>query len=180
MSLEFGDEKFVDLTYSLYEILGVPEDEKISILDCHRTNTAVTLRASLSDQDGLRYFIKTVPKMDDFKSGTSLGLREVAFYRFIDSFDLDLFPDIPKCIRHHISDDEKKYYLVLEDLSHSHKDYRDVDFTDIESWQCALRSLVSFHKRLTGELTRSQIEAHTDDKDEIRRYLDKLHKSYGF
>ncbi len=179
MPNEISEYKFEDLAYPLHAILGIEEDEQISILDYNRTNTAVTLRVSLSGQRGSNFFVKTTPKMDVFKSGTSLGLREVAFYKFIDSFDPELLSDIPKCIRHHISDDGKKYYLVLQDLSHSHQDYSDVDFTDIESWQYALRSLASFHKCLTGKLTKHQIKAHTDDKDEIRQYLDKLHKSYG-
>lgn len=167
-----------ELEYSLHEMLGIPENEWLNVIEFTKTNTAVTIRIEREGTNKSAFFIKTLAKTDGSHSGTRLGIHEVQFYDFVKAFDPDLVTAIPQRIRHKISEDGKKYYLVLEDLTATHQDYREMDFTDIESWKCALRALAHFHKNFIGKLTPQQIAAHTDDQVEIDRYIEKLEKSY--
>ena len=162
------------LTYSIYDMLGVAETEALAVESVAGTTTAVTLRVTRLDHGDATFFVKTIKRDNNSEVSTNLGIREVRFYEFIDSLDPELYPSIPKCVRRHVSGDGRRYYLVLEDLSASHTDYRDVDFADLESWKCALR----FHRRFAGKLTQDRIEAHTDDREERERYIEKLERAY--
>ena len=178
MSIEPGALDIEDLEYSIPEMLGIPDDERLHIIDVVRTDTAVTIRVLHDSEKKTPLFIKTVSRTKDTHPGVRLGIREVRFYDFINSFESEMFTAVPKCIRHHVSSDGKKYYLVLEDLSETHQDYQEIDFTDLESWKCALTALADFHKNFIGKLSQQQILDHTDDVNEIEGYIGKLKTAY--
>jgi len=178
MSIEPGAFNFGDLEYSIPEMLGIPEDERLNVIEVVKTDTAVTIRVAHDSEMKTHFFIKTVSRTKEAQPGVRLGIREVRFYDFINGFDSEMFTAIPRCIRHHVSNDGKKYYLVLEDLSETHQDYREIDFTDLENWKCALSALANFHKNFTGKLSQQQILNHTDDLDAIALYVEKLKSAY--
>ena len=179
MSVRPTIHSIANLEYTLSEMLEISHDAWIKIVEFTQTNTAVTMRVVRENEFKSAFFIKTLTKTNESQSASRLGVREVQFYDFINLFDTDLFTAVPKCFRHHISEDGKRYYLVLEDLSATHQDYRDIDFNDLESWRYALRALAHFHKNLCGKLSPEQINAHTDDENKIERYIGKLEKSYS-
>lgn len=178
MSIAPGTFNIGDLEYSIPEMLGIPEDEGLNIIEVVKTDTAVTIRVVQDGGKRTPFFIKTVSRTKEAHPGVRLGIREVRFYDFINGFDSNLITAVPKCIRHHVSKDGKKYYLVLEDLSETHQDYREMDFTDLESWKCALSALADFHKKFIGKLSQKEIFDHTDDVDAIKAYIGKLESAY--
>lgn len=178
MSIEPGAFNIGDLEFSIPEMLGIPDDEHVNIIEVVKTDTAVTIRVAQDGEKRTHFFIKTAPRTTNIHPGIRLGIREVQFYDFINGFDSDMFTAVPKCIRHHISNDGKKYYLVLEDLSETHQDYKKIDFNDLKNWECALSALADFHKTFIGKLSQQQILDHTDDVNEVEGYIGKLKTAY--
>ena len=178
MSIEPGACNIGDLEYSISEMLGIPEDDGLNIVEVVKTDTAVTIRVVQDGENRTPFFIKTVSRTKEAHPGVRLGIREVRFYDFINGFDSELITAVPKCIRHHVSQDNKKYYLVLEDLSETHQDYREIDFTDPVSWKYALSALADFHKNFIGKLSQQHILDHTDDVNAIEAYIGKLESAY--
>lgn len=166
-----------DLEYGLNEMLGIPDHERLNIIEIVKTDTAVILRVEKEDKTRSAFFIKTVSKAKESHPGIRLGIREVQFYDFIDTYDAHLFTAIPRCFRHYISEDGQKYYLVLEDLTATHQDYQEMDFSDLESWKYALGALAHFHRNFIGKLSQQQILTHTDDVTAIEAYIEKLERS---
>ena len=78
-----------DLAFSLSDMLGVTESENLMVDPVPEPTTSVTLRVQSQDQSDLKAFVKTVKKGFTSGSHLRLGIREVRFYQYMDSLDLD-------------------------------------------------------------------------------------------
>ena len=173
------DEAVTNIDYSLQKMLNVPEDEVVIIKSITDSTTAVTIKASVENKINASYFIKTSKKRNGLKTGTCLGIREVEFYKFINSINLKTYPNIPKCINKHISDDGQSYYLVLEDLSPTYTGYQKIDAVDLETWRFAVRALAGFHKFFINKLSENQILAKSETEIGVQSYVEKLRTAYS-
>jgi hypothetical protein len=167
-----------ELVFPLHEMLKIPGATELHVEIVSGPTTAVTLRVMALNEPGTSYFIKTLKASTSVGSHLNLGLREVRFYRLIDSLALASYPNIPKCISSYISEDERNYYLVLEDMLESHQSYESIDFRRLENWRTALSALADFHKRFTNRLTAAQIQAHADAPGDVEDYIEKLKRAF--
>jgi len=168
-----------DLPFPLHGMLGVSKSESLAVDLITGPTTSVTLRIRSKENPDLKAFVKTAKKDGASGAHIRLGIREVRFYQFIDLLNPDPYPNIPRCLNSHISEDESTYFLVLEDLSDSHQDYQSLDFSKLENWRLGLCALGKFHQRFTGELSEEQIQAHADDEAAVVGYMGKLEEAYG-
>jgi hypothetical protein len=164
------------LDFTIQEILGTSDVENLSFSLTTGSNTAFTLRAVDISRPGRAFFIKTTRKT---AVGKNLGLREVEFYKFIESLNPEPYPNIPRCVRWFAAAAGKKYYLVLSDLTDAYNDYQAVDFNDIANWQCAVRSIAYFHRLFLNKLTEEQIRSRLQTRDEIDGYILNLRNAYA-
>ncbi len=167
-----------DLAYSLDEMLGKGAGQRVDILSIDETHTAVTMRVCDHQPTSAPYFIKTVKKHLDPHQGLKLGLREVEFYDFIKAFDLHLREAVLKPISYDVDERTGTYYLVLEDLTDTHRNYKEIDFSDLKNWRSLVRALAGFHKAFSGRLTLSQIKSYSDDQPTRERYIIRLKEAF--
>ncbi len=126
-------------------MLEVPKSDRLSVEVVHGSTTSITLRLQSQDHPDLKAFVKTTMKGDMSNSHVRLGIREVQFYRFIDTLNPEPYLNIPWCLNSRILPDKGAYFLVLEDLSSFHQDYQSMVFSKLETWQYSLRALAKFH-----------------------------------
>ena len=168
-----------DLPFSLYDMLDIPKSGGLTIDLIPGPTTSVTLRVRSEEDPNLKTFVKTVKKNSASGAHIRLGIREVRFYQFIATLNPDPYPNIPRCLNSHISEDEDAYFLVLEDLTDSHQDYQSLDFSKLENWRLGLCALAKFHQTFTGKLSKVQLQAHADDAAAVEGYMGKLEEAYS-
>ena len=174
-----GEESILEeLPFSLYAMLGVSDSESLVVDTIPGPTTSVTLRVQSQGLPDRKAFVKTIRKGTASGSHLRLGIREVRFYQFIDALNLRPYPNIPRCLNSYISQDESSYFLVLEDLSDTHKDYQSLDSSQIDSWKFGLGALAKFHRNFTQKLNKEQIQKYTDDEQDIESYISKLVDAY--
>lgn len=166
-----------DLVFPIHDMLNLPDSTELRVENVTGPTTALTLRVTVAADPGEWYFIKTLTAGSDVGAHLNLGLREVRFYQLIESLALPSYPNIPKFIRSFIADDESNYYLVLEDMSASHKSYDGVDFSHPGNWTCAISALAAFHQRFTHRLAATHIQAYVDTPADVEVYIEKLERA---
>ena len=178
MAAIYSQEIQKDLPYSLNDMLLAIDSESLVVEHVPGPTTSVTLRVRSAEDSDLKAFVKTVKKDGASGAHIRLGIREVRFYQFIDALNPVPYPNIPRCLNSHISDDESAYFLVLEDLTDSHQDYQALDFSKLENWRLGLRAMAKFHQTFSGKLSEEQIRAH-DDEAAVEGYIAKLEEAYA-
>ena len=166
------------LAFPLHEMLGVPKSTVLRVENVSGPTTSLTLRITVPGEPDANYFVKTLKKGTPPGSHQNLGLREVRFYAFIDSLSPDLYPDIPRCVKRHVPENEGNYYLVLEDYSATHQSCVSVDFNHLKPWKSALVALADFHRGFAQKLEADQIRSLGDDRKQVEGYVAKLTQSY--
>ena len=167
-----------DLEFPIHEMLDLPESTELHVETVSSSTTALTLRVTALGDPGTSYFVKTLKEGGGTGPHLRLGLREVRFYALIERLSPGAYPNIPKCIKRFISEDEGNYYLVLEDLADSHQGHETVDFSRLENWEIALAALANFHKLFTKRLTAEHIQAHADAPGDVENYIKKLEGAF--
>lgn len=168
------DELVDNLPIPLHEMLGVPKSTTRQVEVVSGPTTSLTLKVCIPSAPKPRFFVKTLKPGSQPGPHLNLGLREVRFYALIESLAPDPYPNIPKCLNHHISGDEQNYFLVLEDCSVSHQSYESMDFESLKPWKSALAALAKFHQAFTQKLGDDQICALGDNQKQVEKYLGKL------
>lgn len=166
------------LAFAIHEMLNLPASTALQVETVSDATTALTLRVTVLDDPGGRFFLKTLKTGTGTDAHRRLGLREVRFYGLIDTLSAETYPNIPRCINRFINEDESNTYLVLEDLSETHQSYEMVDFSRLENWKTALSAIANFHKRFTHQLTADQIQAYADAPGEVAVYIEKLESAF--
>lgn len=168
------EKKISNLSFSLQQMLGADSVDHVSHLSISQSTTSCIVRVSIDQDRHQKLFIKTTSNLSDQDAYGDLGIREVEFYKFINSITDAKHLNAPRCIRHHIAPDNKEYYLVLEDVSDLYVDYQEVDFSDIESWKCAAVAVAHFHGLYQNKLSEQQIIALQPPRNEVDHQIDKL------
>ncbi len=168
----------LQLAFPIHEILDIESGQGFTMTDLQETHTAVIFRVVIENDPDRTLFVKTSKRLENQEGGKSLGLREVQFYRFLDSFNPALFANLPRCHRAGVGEDGRSFFLVLEDLENDYLSYSDVDFKESPPWISALTALATFHRNMTGKLTASQVAAHADCLEELDGYFGKLRDSF--
>ncbi len=174
LSMEFE----CGLAFQLHEMLGVPESTPLRVENVSGPTTSLTLRVAVPGEPDASYFVKTLKAGSGPGAHLNLGLREVRFYALIESLAPALYPNIPRCVRRHIGEDEANYYLVLRDYAATHQSYENVNFKSLQPWRTALASLADFHRGFTQKLSADLIRALGDDRQQVESYLSKLTQAY--
>lgn len=165
------------LEYSFQEMLGFRINEDISIDEVVESNTAITLRVSLKDGNGPAYFIKTSQKENRRKNVNRLSIRELEFYQLVNEIKGQAYLNIPAFVNGYVSDDRNSFFIVLADMSKNYAEHHQMDFSDLQVWKCAVRSLASFHQGFVGNIPQGTGDFLRQTNPSTEQYIEKLKKA---
>lgn len=167
-------------------ILNLSKSQLISdidILEVTETNTALVIKfKALIKEDGKElctryFFIKTIKYDSDTHVYDSLSLKEVEFYKLIQSIDNVKLP-MAKCFDSYISEDKSKHLLLLEDVSEEFSGPDQNELCSEDIWISAATSLAKFQAAFWNSEKIVNKSVLIDDKEKINFNIKSVRDNY--
>ena len=167
------------LRFSIDEMAGISSSEKVTINECSQSNTSCVLRISVDDGNKTRLFIKTATNDKGDNPFWNLCIREVKFYEFIIENGFGSSLNVPMYRRHKILSDGTGYYLVLNDVTGSYRNWNEIDFTNINVWKRTISGIAYLHTTLQEKIAGTASSSLAPRENSESAHTDRLKSAFA-